>query len=73
MVYAIANGLLTGGYVALPQADSGSSGGLDVISFYYAKKKGKPIGTILAYFNLASVLVSIIIGSYIASGATGFN
>ena len=40
---------------------------------YYAKKKGKPIGTILAYFNLASVFLSIIVGSYIASGTTDFN
>lgn len=73
MIYAIANGIITGGYVALSLAVSGSTGGLDFISFYYAKKKGKPIGTILAYFNLASVFLSIIVGSYIASGTTDFN
>ncbi|MGL5640580.1 MAG: YitT family protein [Mycoplasmoidaceae bacterium] len=73
MIYAIVNGLITGGYIALILAVSGSTGGLDFISFFYSKKKGKPIGTILAYFNLVSVLVSIIIGSYIASGITDFN
>ncbi|MGL5246480.1 MAG: YitT family protein [Mycoplasmoidaceae bacterium] len=73
MIYALVNGLITGGYIALILAVSGSTGGLDFISFFYSKKKGKPIGTILAYFNLISVLVSILIGSYIASGITGFN
>ncbi|MGL5591164.1 MAG: YitT family protein [Mycoplasmoidaceae bacterium] len=72
MIYALVNGLITGGYIALILAVSGSTGGLDFISFFYSKKKGKPIGTILAYFNLVSVLVSIIIGSYIASGITDF-
>lgn len=73
MIYAIVNGLITGGFVALILAVSGSTGGLDFISFFYSKKKGKPIGSILAYFNLASVILSIIVGSYIASGITDFD
>ncbi|MGL4616783.1 MAG: YitT family protein [Mycoplasmoidaceae bacterium] len=73
MIYSLVNGILTGGYIALILAVSGSTGGLDFISFFYSKKKGKPIGTILAYFNLVSVFVSIIIGSYIASGITNFS
>ncbi len=73
MIYGVVNGFLTGLFCALALAVSGSTGGLDFISFYYSKKKGKPIGTILAYFNLISVIISILIGSYIAAGITDFS
>ncbi|MGL4647403.1 MAG: YitT family protein [Mycoplasmoidaceae bacterium] len=72
LIYAVIEGLIGGLFGALILAVSGSTGGLDFVSFYFSMKKGKPIGTILAYFNLASVFVSIFIGSYLAAGITDF-
>lgn len=43
----------------------GSSGGSDFISQWYATKKYKSIGTIIVYVNLITLLIGVLLGSYI--------
>ena len=65
ITYALFWGLISGVNYSLILVVSGSTGGLDFISFYYSIKKGKPIGMIIMYFNTISILLSIIIGTYV--------
>ncbi len=50
--------------IALNYIIGGSSGGTDVLSFYYARKKNKPIGTSITYLNALTLVFGIIIGSF---------
>jgi len=50
--------------ISLNYIIGGSSGGTDVVSFYYARKKNKSIGTSLTYLNALTLVFGIIIGSF---------
>lgn len=64
-MYTVSAGLLNGLAYSMALAVGGSTGGLDFISFYYSYKKNKSIGKMLLFFNMGSVLLTSIIGSYI--------
>lgn len=64
-VYGIIYGILTGFYFSILYILGGSTGGTDIPAYYTQKKKNKSIGLILTYFNLASLLIGIILGSFI--------
>lgn len=42
-----------------------SSGGLDFVGFYYSKVKNKAIGNILIIFSITSLVIGVILGSFI--------
>ncbi len=65
LTYSIIVGLINGFNYALILVVGGSTGGLDFISFYYSIKKGKPIGAIITYFNIFSLILSTFIGTYV--------
>ncbi len=54
--------------VSLLYIVGGSSGGADIVSFYYAKKKNKPVGNILTYLNVVTLIIGILLGSFIPAG-----
>lgn len=68
MVYAIIYSIFDGIFLAIVYIIGGSSGGTDVASFWYSKKYGKPIGSILTYFNVITLILGIILGSFIPAG-----
>lgn len=51
--------------MAIVYIAGGSSAGTDIVSFFYSKKNGKPIGSILTYFNVLTLLLGIILGSFV--------
>ncbi|WP_038103398.1 YitT family protein [Ureaplasma diversum] len=65
LVYAFVYGILDGIFMATVYIAGGSSGGTDIVSFFYSKKNGKPIGSILTYFNVFTLLLGIILGSFV--------
>ena len=67
-IYALAAAAINGFAYAMAVAVGGSSGGLDFLSFFFAYKKGKPIGKILMIFNISSIFISSMMGSFIAGG-----
>ena len=67
-LYSVFAGLINGVAYSMALAVGGSTGGLDFITFFLAYKKKKSIGPIMLIFNSGSVLLSSIIGSYIAAG-----
>ncbi|WP_051675845.1 YitT family protein [Ureaplasma canigenitalium] len=67
-VYSIVFSIFDGIFISVVYIVGGSSGGTDVASFYYSKKYGKPIGSILTYFNVATLILGIILGSFIPAG-----
>ena len=74
ILYGIVAGAIAGISYAIILIISGSTGGIDFISFYYSIKKNKSIGIVVFYFNLISVIISVIIGSFIPAGLqSGFN
>lgn len=74
VLYGCIAGFISGLSYAVILIISGSTGGVDFISFYYSIRKNKSIGPIVFYFNLASVIISIIVGSFIPAGmANGFS
>lgn len=74
ILYGVMAGVVAGIAYSIILIISGSTGGVDFISFYYSIKKNKSIGSVVFYFNLISVITSIIIGSFIPAGLkNGFN
>lgn len=64
-LYILAAGLINGFAFSMIMAVGGSTGGLDFISFYFAYKKNKSIGPVLLTFNISSVFITTMLGSYI--------
>lgn len=62
-IYAVVCSLIVGIQYAFLYIIGGSSGGTDVASFYFAKKKNKSIGFMLAIINTLCLLVSVLFGS----------
>lgn len=62
--YALVFSLFNGVYLAAIYILGGSSGGTDVVATYISKVKVKSIGGILTYFNLASLVIGVAIGSF---------
>ncbi len=63
MIYGITYGLISGFCYTLVLMVGGSTGGADIIGVYYAKKKTKPIGTLLLILNNICLFTSTIIGT----------
>ncbi|MBR2651279.1 hypothetical protein IKE96_00585 [bacterium] len=42
-----------------------SSGGTDFMGFYYSKIKNKSIGNLLTIFNVISLVIGVILGSFV--------
>ncbi|MCV3753927.1 YitT family protein [Ureaplasma zalophigenitalium] len=64
-VYAIIYAIFDAILISLVYIVGGTSGGTDIISFWYSKKKSKPIGNILTYFNAFTLFIGIILGSFV--------
>ncbi|MGL4948669.1 MAG: YitT family protein [Mycoplasma sp.] len=62
-IYSLLAGLLTGVQFAIIYIIGGSTGGTDIISFYYAKKKNKSIGSMLAIINIVFLFIAVTLGS----------
>lgn len=62
--YALVFSLFNGIYLAAIYILGGSSGGTDVIATYISKVKTKSVGVILTYFNIASLIIGVTIGSF---------
>ncbi len=65
LTYSIISGIINGFTYALILVVGGSTGGVDFISFYYSIRKGKSISLIITYLNIASIVLSTIIGTFI--------
>ena len=63
-VYAVTYALIAGISYSIIYILGASSGGTDVFGFYYSKVKNKSIGTLLTYFNVASLIVGVTLGSF---------
>ena len=66
-LYTMMAGIFNGMAISMIMAVGGSAGGLDFISFYFSYKKNKPLGTILLSFNISSVIITTMLGSYISA------
>ncbi len=62
--YALVFSLFNGIYLAAIYILGGSSGGTDVVATYISKVKVKSIGGILTYFNIASLVIGVAVGSF---------
>ncbi|MGL4951488.1 MAG: YitT family protein [Mycoplasma sp.] len=62
-IYSLVSGLLTGLQFAIIYIIGGSSGGTDIITFYYAKKKNKSVGSIFAVINIFCIFIAVMLGS----------
>lgn len=67
VLYTLGAGLINGFAFSMIIAVGGSTGGLDFISFYFAYKKNKSLGPVLLAFNVASVFITTMLGSYISA------
>lgn len=64
-VYGTVYGLFTGIYLSILYIIGSSTGGTDIPAYYTQKRKNKSIGLLLTYFNLFSLLIGIILGSFV--------
>lgn len=62
-VYCVTSGLIISLQYSMLYIIGSSSGGTDIIAMYYAKKKNRPIGSMLAIFNIICIFISVIVGS----------
>ena len=60
-VYSIINGFMVSCIYIL----GASSGGTDFMGFYYSKIKNKSIGNLLTIFNVISLVIGVILGSFV--------
>lgn len=67
LLYTLCAGIINGLAYSMAMAVGGSSGGLDFISFYFAYKKNKSLGPVLLGFNIGSVVLTTMLGSYISA------
>ncbi len=63
-VYGLVFSIVSGTTYSILYILGSSTGGTDVFGFYYSKNKNKSIGTLLTYFNVASLIVGVILGSF---------
>jgi uncharacterized membrane-anchored protein YitT (DUF2179 family) len=68
LIYGLAYGLFSAASYSVLYIIGGCSGGMDYISIYYATKKHKPLGATLVLINSISLILGVIIGSYISGG-----
>jgi len=61
-LYGIISGLILGFLYSLIYILNSSTGGSDIISFYYAKIKNKAIGSLIMYINLVCIFISSLLG-----------
>ncbi|GAA5414659.1 YitT family protein [Ureaplasma ceti] len=64
-IYAVVFALIGGINNSVIYILGSSTGGTDVFGFYYAKVKNKSIGTLLTYFNVASIILGVTLGSFV--------
>lgn len=64
MIYSAACAILIGFQYSMLYIIGSSTGGTDVVSFYFAKKKNKNIASSLASINLTCIFISVMIGSF---------
>lgn len=67
LLYTLCAGIINGLAYSMVMAVGGSSGGLDFISFYFAYKKNKSLAPVLLGFNIGSVVLTTMLGSYISA------
>lgn len=67
LLYTICAGIINGFAYSMAMAVGGSSGGLDFISFYFAYKRNKSLAPVLLGFNIGSVVLTTMLGSYISA------
>lgn len=63
-VYAAIYALVAGISNSIVYILGASTGGTDVFGFYFSKVKNKSIGTLLTYFNVGSLIIGVILGSF---------
>ncbi len=64
-MYSVFSVMLIGFPVSLLYILNGSTGGSDIISLYFSKKKNREIGKTLIYFNIILLILSTTIGIFI--------
>ena len=73
LIYSIVGAICISLPYTLIYIFSGSTGGSDIISIYYAKKKNKNIGSMLIIVNLVCILLATILGSFGAQAIYDWN
>lgn len=63
-IYSMANAIISGICYSSIYILGASTGGNDIIGFYYSKVKNKSIANLLTIFNVISLLVGVTIGSF---------
>ncbi len=64
-MYSIFSIMLIGFPISILYILNGSTGGTDIVSLYFSKKKNKEIGKTLIYFNITFLMLSTTIGIFI--------
>lgn len=64
-VYSLVYSIINGFVVSCVYILGSSSGGTDFIGFYYSKIKNKSIGNLLTIFNVISLVIGVILGSFV--------
>lgn len=64
-IYGIVYAVISGTSYSILYILGSSTGGTDIFGFYYSKNKNKSIGTLLTYFNSASLFIGVILGSFV--------
>lgn len=64
-IYGLVYAIICGTSYSIIYILGASTGGTDIFGFYYSKVKNKSIGTLLTYFNAASLFVGVLLGSFV--------
>ena len=64
-MYSVFSLMLIGFPISILYILNGSTGGTDIVSLYFSKKKNKEIGKTLIYFNITFLMISTTLGIFI--------
>lgn len=64
LIYCVFNGILSGFFTCFILMIGGSTGGTDVFSMYFAKRKSRPVGLLMLIFNNICLFISTMIGTF---------
>ncbi|MEG2245495.1 MAG: YitT family protein [Malacoplasma sp.] len=72
-IYTLIASVTVGVCYSLTLTFNASTGGLDIVSLHYSMKKNKSIGSMILYFNIATILFSVFVGSFLSAGIADGN
>lgn len=72
-IYTLIAAVIGGITYSLTLTCNASTGGTDIISLDYSMKNNKSLSSLIAYFNIITVLISIFLGSFLSGGLADNN